>query len=262
MSETVQITPLTHAANEVADGGPPQQLSGRATTGWGFIALLAWLVAEMAVLLAYLVRFIVHNPGTAPNVDQIGRNGLLLSIATILAMAAQTATVAFALRRRHKPAACYLGLARRPNVREVLFWLLSLAVILAASDLLSRALGQSLIPPFMAKIYQDARDPVTIALLLIAALLTAPIGEEILFRRFLFSGWAASKLGVVGTIVLTSALWASIHLQYDWFGIAQVFCLGLLFGIARWRSGSTVLTILMHSSCNLVATIETVLILR
>ena len=47
----------------------------------------------------------------------------------------------------------------------------------------------------------------------------------------------ASGLGVPGTILLAAGLWAAIHLQYDWFGIAQVFCLGLLFGWVRWRSG-------------------------
>jgi len=38
-------------------------------------------------------------------------------------------------------------------------------------------------------------------------------------------------------MLLAAGLWAAIHLQYDWFGIAQVFCLGLLFGWVRWRSG-------------------------
>ena len=253
---------MTHAADGADAGAHAQPLSGWATTGWGLVALVAWLGAEMTALLTYVVWFIILNPGSAPDVDQIVHNGFLLAIATIVAMAAQTALVALALRRRHRSVARYLCLIRIPRTREILLWSLCLALIRAASDLLSRALGEPLIPPFMAKIYQGARDPGTIALLLIALLVTAPIGEEILFRGFLFRGWAASKLGVAGTILLTSTLWASIHLQYDWFGIAQVFSLGLLFGVARWRSGSTVLTILMHCSCNLIATIETALIIR
>ena len=59
--------------------------------------------------------------------------------------------------------------------------------------------------------------------------------------------------------LLISALFAAIHMQYDWFGVLQVFFIGLLFGFARWRSGSTLLTILMHVLANLWATVETMI---
>ena len=47
-------------------------------------------------------------------------------------------------------------------------------------------------------------------------------------------------------------------MQYDWFGIRQVFLTGLVLGWLRWLSGSTALTILLHMLVNLEATIETV----
>ena len=93
------------------------------------------------------------------------------------------------------------------------------------------------------------------------AVVAAPIGEEFMFRGFLFRGWAGSPLGVTGTIVVTSAIWAAIHVQYDWFGIGQVFCLGLLFGWVRARSGSLLLTMMMHALCNIAATVETAVII-
>jgi len=48
-----------------------------------------------------------------------------------------------------------------------------------------------------------------------------------------------------------------MHIQYDWFGLAQVFLIGMLLGWVRWRSGSTTLTILMHGLNNLWAMLET-----
>jgi hypothetical protein len=45
--------------------------------------------------------------------------------------------------------------------------------------------------------------------------------------------------------------------QYDWFFLAQVFGLGLLFGWLRWRSGSTLLTIMLHMFVNLTASLYT-----
>jgi membrane protease YdiL (CAAX protease family) len=51
-----------------------------------------------------------------------------------------------------------------------------------------------------------------------------------------------------------------MHVQYDAFGITLVFALGLLLGVARARTGSLVVPLLMHSAANLVATIETAVI--
>ncbi len=77
-----------------------------------------------------------------------------------------------------------------------------------------------------------------------------PIGEEILFRGFLFRGWLQAPRDVWPVIVVTSLLWAIIHVQYDWYVIGQVFAFGLLLGWMRWATGSTILTILLHALIN------------
>jgi membrane protease YdiL (CAAX protease family) len=87
----------------------------------------------------------------------------------------------------------------------------------------------------------------------------APIFEEIFFRGFLFQGIRYSRLGPIGAIGMTSFFWAIIHLQYDVYGITTLFALGLLFGIARLKTGSIHLLMVMHSVTSLVATIEMVL---
>ena len=78
-------------------------------------------------------------------------------------------------------------------------------------------------------------------------------------RGFLFRGWVTSERRAILGILIISALFAAIHIQYDWFGILQVFFIGLLLGLVRWRSGSTTLTILMHVLANLWATVETMI---
>jgi uncharacterized protein len=253
---------LPEPAGQVAPPAPARPLSAWSTAGWALLAFCAWLAAEALVLILFLVRWFARNPGVPINVDQVSHNGYVVSIAAIASMAVQCGVVMLAIRRTRQPVAEYLGLVRRPHVREVVFCLASIAVLLVASDLLSWTIGHDLVPPFMVKIYQAARDggPAGFLLLLIAVVVAAPIGEEIMFRGFLFRGWATSPLGVTVTIVMTAAIWAGIHVQYDWFGIAQVFCLGLLFGWVRARSGSTLLTIMMHAVCNLAATIETAVI--
>jgi hypothetical protein len=61
--------------------------------------------------------------------------------------------------------------------------------------------------------------------------LSAGIGEEITMR-----GALQPKLG----IVLTALLFASLHVQYSWFGMAVIFLLGVLLGLLRIRTNTTV----------------------
>ena len=93
-------------------------------------------------------------------------------------------------------------------------------------------------------------------LFFIAVVIVAPITEEIVFRGFLFRGLSASFLGVAGTLIVTSAAWAAMHVQYDWSSVGQIFLIGLLLGWLRWASGSTLLTIVLHVLANLAACIQ------
>jgi uncharacterized protein len=85
----------------------------------------------------------------------------------------------------------------------------------------------------------------------------APLGEEIMFRGFLYRGWAQTRRAVIPAIIVISAFWAIIHTQYDWFGIVQIFLIGLLLGWVRWRSDSTLLTTALHGLINAWATVQT-----
>ena len=254
---------LPEPAGRAAPPAPARPLSGWSTVGWAVLAFVAWLAAEALVLIVFLARWFANNPGVSIDVDKVAHDGYVVSIAAIASMGVQCGVVILAIRRARQAPADYLGLVRRPHLREVVFCLGAVAILLVASDVISLAIGHDLVPPFMVKIYEAARDAgaPAILLLLIAAVVAAPIGEEIMFRGFLFRGWATTPLGVTGTIVLTSAVWAGIHVQYDWYGIVQVFCLGLLFGWVRARSGSTMLTMMMHSACNIAATVETAVII-
>jgi len=75
----------------------------------------------------------------------------------------------------------------------------------------------------------------------------------------LFRGWARSDRTMWPAIVVISLLWAALHVQYDWTGILQIFVIGLFLGWTRWRSGSLLLTFLLHALFNLEGTLETVL---
>lgn len=81
-------------------------------------------------------------------------------------------------------------------------------------------------------------------------------------RGFFFTGVVRSRWGVGWAIFLSSAIWAILHTQYDWYGIGTVFLLGIYLGAARHLSGSLLLVIGLHSAANVAATIEAVILAR
>ena len=110
----------------------------------------------------------------------------------------------------------------------------------------------------MITVYKTEQWP---PLLILALVVGAPVGEELIFRGFLFRGLAES-IGVVATIIVTSLAWAIIHTQYDIYGIGTIFLVGILLGIIRHMTGSTTLTIFLHAVMNAIATVEVALYCR
>ena len=94
----------------------------------------------------------------------------------------------------------------------------------------------------------------------LAIVVLAPIFEEVFFRGFMFAGLERSQLGGPGAIVVTLLAWAVIHVQYDLYGIATIFVLGLLLGAARLRARSVLLTIGLRATMNLIASLQLALL--
>ena len=106
----------------------------------------------------------------------------------------------------------------------------------------------------MEATYLAAKAAGVLPLLWLSTVVVAPVTEELFFRGFLHRGWAPSWLGVSGTIVVTAALWAVLHQQYNILGLLFIFVAGLILGWMRQRSGSTLLPMVLHTANNLLAT--------
>jgi uncharacterized protein len=227
---------------------------------WGLWATLGWVV--LAFLLSSIAGFVVvliwrPDAITSGGADML-KDGSLISITTVASAAVQVGMLALAARLAGWPAGEYLGLVR-PATRPALIAIAVLIVFLLGYDALTYLLGRDIVTPFQVDTYRTARDGGTLPLLWLTFVIVAPVAEEIMFRGFLFRGWARSERSTIPAIVVISVLFAAIHVQYDWFGILQVFFIGLLLAIARWRTGSTLVTILMHVLANLWATIESMI---
>jgi uncharacterized protein len=144
-----------------------------------------------------------------------------------------------------------------PQTRFVVIGIGWLIVLIAVCDAALYLSGRALVTPFQLQSYTTAAAEGWLLPMLGAAILVAPAGEEIMFRGFLFRGWARPDRPAWPAIVVISLLWALLHIQYDWTGMLQIFFVGLFLGWMRLRSGSVLLTFLLHALFNLEGTLET-----
>jgi hypothetical protein len=165
----------------------------------------------------------------------------------------------FAIRVTRTPFAEYLAL-RGTSWINFIIGSFALAALVIAWDGLSRAVGREVEPGFMADVLRSARADGALWLLVVAFCVAAPVSEELFARGFLYRGWSESSLGPPGAILLSSAVWTSLHLQYDWFFLGEVFSIGLLLGYLRYRYKSTWLTIFVHGLNNLAAVVQTIVL--
>lgn len=90
--------------------------------------------------------------------------------------------------------------------------------------------------------------------LLLVFVVAAPLLEEAVFRGYLFKAWRSSFLGLWGTLLLTSALFTLLHAgQYPGILLGMLFVFSMLLGLARERSGSLYVPVILHALNNLIA---------
>jgi membrane protease YdiL (CAAX protease family) len=225
---------------------------GRAATF--ALAVLALLIGQFVALFA-LTFWYGQGLGHLPD---FSGDGLAITLVITVSTPVQVGLLALFATRTGASAADYLGL-KWPSRGEFLFGLAATVTLIVVANLVSWLLGHNLVTPFQTDIYTTASAAGWLLWLLIAVIILTPIGEEILFRGFLFRGWLRNPGDARAVIVATALLWAIIHVQYDWFVIAQIFAFGLLLGWLRWASGSVILTILLHALINAEGMLETVL---
>ena len=224
-----------------------------ATFVLGAIALVAGQLAGIAALVGWY-GFDIRN------VPTLGQQGGAIILFIFVSTPVQVAILALAASYKGN-VADYLGY-RLPRRGEIMLSLAILAAMIAIGDAISWLAGRNIVDRFQTDIYQAAKSVDQLPLLLVAVVVLIPIGEETLFRGFLMRGWLRSPRWAWPVILVTAALFAIIHVQYDWFLILQVFAFGVLFGWTRWATGSTLLTILLHGVVNLEGMVETFLVLN
>jgi uncharacterized protein len=228
------------------------------TLGLGVGVMVVFLLAQLAALVVFLVAKYLANPQSLslPVIESLGTNGFVLAVASIASAIVCSAMIVLLVKLKSgAKIKTYLAL-NSISIKAVL----ALLGITLGFLVLSSVIGYFVEKPgsntFTAQAYQTSGPAVIFWLALVVF---APFFEELFFRGFLFKGFSKSKLGTIGTIILTALLWSLLHFQYDIFGVGMIFALGIILGFVRYRTGSLWSTIAMHMFWNLLGLIGTAL---
>jgi membrane protease YdiL (CAAX protease family) len=250
MNDTGIITPGLPAP-------PPEKRvwGGWATAGFGAVILFVLFLVMIVIMIIAAVIIAFSQPNTSFTIENFTGTinsymGLLVSVSGIVAYIASTGmTLAFIKARGRAGIAEYLGL-KRINWKTVLVLAAIILIYLGLTALVTGIFNvKDTDTKALENIYKTAVWPV---LLWILVVILAPIAEETLFRGFLFEGFRRSRLGLVGTILVTSLVWTALHAGYSVSSLGAIFVIGLVMGVVRYKTGSLWSTMLMHALYNAV----------
>lgn len=226
-----------------------------ATAGFGLAVVAVFVLTQVLVAIGFIAVTVAMNPdlGVDALTDGLSSNGLFLSLATCTTAPVCIGLIILIIRlRKRSPVKHYLGL--NPVAPKTMIQWVGITILFSlTSDGLTKLLGRPIVPEFVAAAYETASF---VPLLWFALIVAAPLFEEVFFRGFLFKGFQHSRLGSLGAILLTSFVWAIIHVQYDAYELSTIFVLGIIFGVARLKTRSIYTTLVMHSAFNLLALIQ------
>lgn len=176
-------------------------------------------------------------------------NGTVVSLSIIIGCVLLVTLSVLIIRLRGGNSRQYLALT--PFSFSVGMGLLGLLLIfMIGSQALTYFLDETPLV-FVDPLYQSVSS---VWLLIFAMVVVAPLYEELVFRGILWSAIAeqfdissSSKYrGAVVASIVTSLIFAVIHVQYGIYEISTIIVLALIFCYARVKSGSLLLPILLH----------------
>jgi membrane protease YdiL (CAAX protease family) len=116
-------------------------------------------------------------------------------------------------------------------------------------------------PPENVPIEELFRYKNTAMLFMAMAVLVAPLVEETVFRGYLYPLFAKT-FGVATSVILTGILFGLMHgaqLGWTWGLVSVLIVVGVIFTLARARTGSVFASFLLHLGYNSMIALITIL---
>ena len=239
------------------DGGPrgggpelraavPGQPFYLPAASWRWPLALTGLVVGAAPQALLTVAAMLAGPSTGGSAGAISAGGLIALVLGSLVLYGWEALAAWLFSLRSAGRSLVLWGFRRPT--KAYFWvvpvgLLAVYAFSIVHDLIVNPKQQAIISDF-------PHTTLGAAMFVLVAVVMAPLFEEVIFRGFLFRGFANSWGWVWGALA-SAAIFGAAHLQLDVF--LPLAALGFVLAWAYHRTGSLWTCITMHALFNLIA---------
>jgi membrane protease YdiL (CAAX protease family) len=218
----------------------------------GLWATIAWGAAGIGALyLTYLLPIVLSAIAGSP----VALPTLHLPVDHMMVAAVVMAALWF----NRRPLRQYLAMSRLGwggvgrSIGIGLAAYVAFVVLLGVLEVLRSAGVEAAPAPAPTKIVIDNAMIMSLAAYWFVLVVAAPIAEEMLFRGLLYRGLEA-KVGAITTIMITSILFGLVHyLGFGWPRAVATGCLGLLFGVIRWRTGNNTAAMVTHAAINFAA---------
>ena len=233
-----------------------------ATIAFSLIAFVVMSLIQGIVLAIYAAqqgtKFDLNDKNFTESINNYALDGDLLGLAEIPSATVGVLLILwFASLRKSITVKQYLHLYW-PRIGSILKWLGIMFLVMIGMQVVMVSLGVET-PSFMTDVYSSTEHK---WVLWVAVIIGAPFFEEFLFRGFLFEGLrhsfskiTNSAIGTTLTVLITSGIWAVIHMQYGWIEILSIFAIGIAFALARLKTGSLYVPIAMHMMMNFFASL-------
>jgi hypothetical protein len=252
------------ATSDHRSATPAHAPGGTACRPWGAWTTIFWVVAAEGIR-AMVDLGLDRSPLHAWEQQSYSAHVLLITLSWITPLVVLLAAV----RLARCPVSDCFGWLRPGGVGVALA-----IVVLVAMEVIERGMPYLLTGSLSANLavekYQAMIAPGAwpwwFVLQYWPAAVYAPFVEETTYRGFLWRGLAASRLGNAGAWLLTSMLFAASH--YDYYiqdghfspgPLIGFFISGLVLGVVRWCTGSTIASMITHSLSNIALSVLTVL---
>ncbi len=224
---------------------------------FGFVSLI--VAPALGLLLAAVYRVVQGGKWSAA-LDWVTQ-ATLAQFTYVLAAEALTVWAIWWFVRRRGSSLRAIGL-RRPRLSDVAYSTAAFVVYFFTYAVLF-TVATGLIPSLNGGQKQElgfdhVSGAVGLALTFISLVVLPPIAEEIVFRGFLFTG-LRNKLRPLWAVVVTSLIFASLHLQFGngkpllWVAALDTFTLSLVLCFLRYKTDSLWPGILLHGFKNGIA---------
>ncbi len=240
----------------------------------GIATLLLLIAMVIGFFISQLIGVYIAGRLVLPNVDTLSAadiilagsaDGTVVSLSILISGAILLALSGLLIKIRGGQVRRYLQIKTFKLMTALkLSGLLLLFMI--ASQLLTYVLDKDPMV-FITPLYESVSS---IWLFVLAIVIVAPLYEEVIFRGLLWSALAEqfntvqlraattasvtlSTKSAIAASLVTSLIFATIHLQYGLYEISTLVVLALIFCYARIKSGSLLLPIMLHIVNNGVA---------